>query len=71
MSVQLAAGKVLLVIDLYVGRPTFLALHAHTLLPPFYPHETSQYRLSFFLYFFLQLIPYYILLNDYYSILSY
>ena len=41
-----------------------------TLLPPFYPHATSRYRLSFFLTLrlflslFLQLIPYFISLND-------
>ncbi len=67
---SLLAGKVLLFIDLYVGSPTSLALHAHahfhpstTLLPSrdfpiqalFFPNSTS-----IFLSLFLQLIPYFI-----------
>ncbi len=70
VHVQLAAGKVLLVIDLCVGSPTFLAQHAHahfhpsnTLLPSRdFPIQALTLRL--FLSLFLQLIQYFILLND-------
>ncbi len=78
--VQLAAGKVLLFIDLYVGSPISLAHHAHahfhpstTLLPSrdfpiqalLFPNSTS---ISFFIppinTVFYLIEQYFVLLND-------
>ncbi len=42
VHVQLAAGKVLLVIYLYVGSPTSLALHAHALSLFYHPSTLTR-----------------------------
>ena len=73
--VQLAAGKVLLVVDLCVGSPTSLAQYAHAHFHPStltrLPDTPNSTSISFFIppintvfYLIERIIQYFILLND-------